>query len=321
MGKNKREPVHESYEMASGPIAYNMTNDYMFRAILQKNEFVLRGLIGALLHLDQADIKSVEITNPIILGEQIENKQFVLDINITLNNNICLNLELQVINRTNWQDRSLIYLWRMFDRLQRGEDYAESGCAIHIGILDFTLFEEVPEFYACYKMLNVKNHHVFNEKFVLNVLDLKRIDLATEEDRRYEIDCWARMFKAGTWEELRMIAEKNKYMSEAAMAMYELNADEIIRQQCMAREEYNRYEKMMARKLAEANEQLAEANEQLAGANEQIAEARKDAEEAKERAEQEHRNVVEAARQFEQERSNYEAEIARLQELIAQKQN
>ena len=107
MGKNKREPVHESYEIASGPIAYNMTNDYMFRAILQKNEFVLRGLIGALLHLDQADIKSVEITNPIILGEQIDNKQFVLDINITLNNDICLNLELQVINRTNWQDRSL----------------------------------------------------------------------------------------------------------------------------------------------------------------------------------------------------------------------
>ena len=314
MGKNKREPVHESYEIASGPIAYNMTNDYMFRAILQKNEFVLRGLIGALLHLDQTDIKSVEITNPIILGEQIDNKQFVLDINITLNNDVCLNLELQVINRTNWQDRSLSYLCRMFDQLQRGEDYAESGCAIHIGILDFTLFEEVPEFYACYKMLNVKNHHVFNEKFVLNVLDLKRIDLATEEDRRYEIDCWARMFKAGTWEELRMIAEKNKYMSEAAMAMYELNADEIIRQQCMAREEYNRYEKMMARKLAEANEQLA-------GANEQIAEARKDAEEAKKRAEQERRNVAKVTRQLEQERSNYEAEIARLQELIAQKQN
>ena len=58
MGKNKREPVHESYEMASGPIAYNMTNDYMFRAILQKNEFVLRGLIGALLPLDPADVCS-----------------------------------------------------------------------------------------------------------------------------------------------------------------------------------------------------------------------------------------------------------------------
>ena len=118
-----------------------------------------------------------------------------------------------------------------------------------------------------------------------------------------------------------MIAEKNKYMSEAAMAMYELNADEIIRQQCMAREEYNRYEKMMVRKLAEANEQLAEANEQLAGTNEQLAEARKDAAKAKEQAELERRNVVEVTRQLEQERSNYEAEIARLRKLIAQKQN
>ena len=79
----------------------------------------------------------------------------------------------------------------------------------------------------------------------MNVLDLNQIDLATDEDRYYEIDRWAQMFKASTWEELRMIAEKNKYMSEAAAAMYELNADEIVRQQCMAREEYNRHEKMM----------------------------------------------------------------------------
>ena len=275
----------------------------MFRVILQKNESVLRGLIGALLHLDQREIVSVEITNPIIPGEQIDNKTFVLDINVVLNNNICLNLEMQVVNPSNWQDRSLSYLCRMYDRLHRGEDYKEAGCAIQIGILDFTLFEEVPEFYACYKLLNVKNHHVFNENFVLNVLDLNQIDLATDEDRYYEIDRWAQMFEASTWEELRMIAEKNKYMSEAAAAMYELNADEIVRQQCMAREEYNRHEKMMQRKLAEKEQALAAATEQL---------------------EQERRNAVE---QLEQERRNateqreqLQAEIARLQELLAQKQ-
>ncbi|MDD7643440.1 MAG: Rpn family recombination-promoting nuclease/putative transposase [bacterium] len=293
MEKNKKEPIHESYETASGPIPYNMTNDYMFRVILQKNESVLRGLIGALLHLDQRDIISVEITNPIMPGEQINNKTFVLDINVLLNNNICLNLEMQVINPSNWQDRSLSYLCRMFDNLQRGEDYEETNRAIHIGILDFTLFEEVPEFYACYKLLNVKNHHVFNENFVLNVLDLNQIDLATEEDRFYEIDRWAQMFKAGTWEELRMIAEKNKYMSEAAAAMYELNADEIVRQQCMAREEYNRHEKMMQKKLAKKDQELAAANEKL---------------------EQERRNATEQIEQL-------QAEIARLQGLLDQKQS
>ena len=34
-----------SFEEATGNIPYNMTNNYMFRYILQKNEKVLRGLI------------------------------------------------------------------------------------------------------------------------------------------------------------------------------------------------------------------------------------------------------------------------------------
>lgn len=37
-------------------------------AVLQKNNKVLRGLIGALLHLDPESL-DVRITNPIILGQ------------------------------------------------------------------------------------------------------------------------------------------------------------------------------------------------------------------------------------------------------------
>lgn len=94
-------------------------------------------------------------------------------------------------------------------------------------------------------MMNIKNHHIFSDKFILHVLDLNQVKLATEEDRFFQIDRWALMFKATTWEELRMIAEKNKYMSEAAEKMYELNADEIVKQQCRARDEYYAHEKWM----------------------------------------------------------------------------
>lgn len=58
---------------------------------------------------------------------------------------------------------------------------------IHIGFLDFTLFPEVPEFYATNLLMNIKNHHVFSSKFRLYVVDLSKIDLATEEDKYYEI--------------------------------------------------------------------------------------------------------------------------------------
>ena len=154
------DKMHELYLSAHGPIPYNLMNDYMFRVVLQENKFVLRGFIGSLLHLDQGDIRSVEIKNPIKLGEQIDDKTFVLDIEILLNNNTCLNLEMQVLNEGDWVDRSLSYLCRAYDDLQHGEDYSEAKCAIHIGILGFTLFKDVPEFYASYKMMNVKNHHV-----------------------------------------------------------------------------------------------------------------------------------------------------------------
>ena len=267
--------MHELYLSAHGPIPYNLMNDYMFRVVLQENKFVLQGLIGSLLRLDQVDIRSVEIKNPIKLGEQIDDKTFVLDIEILLNNNTCLNLEMQVLNEGDWVDRSLSYLCRAYDDLQHGEDYSEAKCVIHIGILDFTLFKECPEFYASYKMMNVKNHHVFSDKFILNVLDLTQIKLATDEDRLCELDYWAELFKAKTWEDLRMIAEKNQYMSRAAEEMYARNADESIREQCRVREEnlaYERYVKEQLEQLSKLRKELAEKDQKLAEKERELAE-------------------------------------------------
>jgi bisphosphoglycerate-dependent phosphoglycerate mutase len=70
-----------SYKDATGIVAYNMTNDYMFRAVLEANKNVLKGLICSILHLNDADITSVEIKNPIKLGEAVDDKEFILDIN------------------------------------------------------------------------------------------------------------------------------------------------------------------------------------------------------------------------------------------------
>ena len=95
---------------ATGPIEYTFTNDYMFRAILQKNIGVLKALICSMLHISPDQVKSLEITNPIILGQYIDNKEFILDINITLNNHTHINLEMQVINEHNWPDRSFSLL-------------------------------------------------------------------------------------------------------------------------------------------------------------------------------------------------------------------
>ena len=76
MHKKSKELNKKSYLEATGEIPYNMTNDYIFRAVLQKNEKVLRGLVASLLHLNPEEIQ-VEITNPIKLGSTIVNKDFL----------------------------------------------------------------------------------------------------------------------------------------------------------------------------------------------------------------------------------------------------
>ena len=247
-----------------------MTNDYLFRALLQQNNLVLKGLICALLHMEEADISSVIITNPIRLGDSIDNKTFVLDINVIMNQHHIINLEMQVINLNNWQDRSLSYLARNFDHLKKGEDYQLTHPVIQIGLLNYTLFPKHPEFYSTYQFLNVKKHTLYSDKLRISVLDLSRIDLATEEDRQYQLDYWAALFKAKTWEELQMLAQNNNYFKEASETVYQLTQEEQIRQQCLAREDYNRTMKGIENTFAAQKHEIATLKKDLDDANQQI---------------------------------------------------
>lgn len=262
-----------SFEDATGSIDFGFTNDYMFRALLQLNNYVLKGLICSLLHLKTDQVISVEITNPLLPGDSIDMKEFILDIQVVLNNNILINLEMQVVNKKNWPERSLSYLCRRFDQLNKGQNYIECKPAIHIGFLDFTPFTDYPEFYATYMMQNIKNHNIYSDKFILRVVDLTHIDLATEEDRAYGIEHWARLFKASTWEELKMIAKNSQVLTEASKALYQLNADEIMRQRCRAREDFILYENAITQQnqtLAAEKKTLTAKNEILTAENETL---------------------------------------------------
>ena len=247
-----------SYLSATGKIEYNMTNNYMFRYILQENEKVLKGLVSSFLHLNPENIKTIEIKNPIDLSGDVTGKEFILDIKVMLNDDTLINLEMQVLNEHNWPERSLSYLCRAYDQLYRGQKYEEALPVVHIGFLDFTLHPSNPEFYATYKMLNIKNHLVYSDKFRLSVVNLKCIELATEDDRAYKVDYWARIFKAEAWEEIRMLAKENEYLQEAASSLYVANADEIVRQQCIAREDAERRERTLERLVMQKQEKIEE---------------------------------------------------------------
>ncbi len=260
----------EGWRHANGKIAYGMTNDYMFRMVLQSNNNVLKGIISSMMHVPSDTITTVEIANPIELGKYIEDKDYVLDIKVKLNDNSIINLEMQVADLGNWQNRSLSYLCRTFENVQKGEDYNSVMPVTHIGFLDYDLFPEEKEFYSKNMLQNVKTGTIYNRNFCLRVLSLNQIELATEEDKRWHIDEWARLFKATTWEELKMIAEKDKVYSEAANSIYEQNSDETVRMMCEARREAIFHEQYVQNKMESLEKQLSQKDEQLSQKEKQL---------------------------------------------------
>ena len=224
---------------------------------------MLKALIAALLHLKKESIHDVTITNPIELGAAISDKDFILDIRVNLNNEQLIDLEMQMSNEYNWSERSISYAARSFDQLNSGEEYKEVLPVHSIGFLNFTLFEDQPEFFATYELRNKKTGHLYSSKFSIHVLDLTRIDLATAEDQNYEIDRWAKLFKADTWEELKMIAKNDPDLMQASDELYKVNKDDILRQQARARADAEFWEKVHNARMEKMQEELEKNKEEL----------------------------------------------------------
>ncbi len=214
-------------------------------------------MLRSLFHIPPDTKVRTQIANPIVLGNHVEEKDIILDVNVLLNNRDRIDLEMQVANLQYWAARSLYYACRNYTTLDVGKDYEDLKSSIHIGLLDFTLFEDRPSFYDSYVLMEERSYQVYTDKFCIKTLNLSRIDLATDEDRQYNIDKWAQLFKTKTWEDLKMLAEQSPYFDHAARTIYKLTESERIRQQCEAREDYLRQQATLEHLLSDKDKQIS----------------------------------------------------------------
>ena len=85
-----------------------LSNDYVFKRIFGKggNEKILKSLLEAILKIN---IQKIEIKNPEIPKESIEEKLSILDIKAEINENTIVDIELQVGNTTAIERRLVVY--------------------------------------------------------------------------------------------------------------------------------------------------------------------------------------------------------------------
>ncbi|SFU93609.1 Rpn family recombination-promoting nuclease/putative transposase [Butyrivibrio sp. M55] len=273
MTKSKDKSKKLTYETATGEIEFTLMSDMMFHYVMQQSEKALTGLVCALKGLSPDDVQDIHVENPIDLNSA--GKETIMDIKLTLNSNEILNIELQVYPDKYWISRSILYLCRVYDNIGSGDNYSLIKPTTLFCITDQTLIPKAAkEFYARYRLTNIKSHHLYTDKFGINVLQLNHTDLATQEDINHNLVYWASLFKATTWEEFKNLAKNHPDIEEVGNLIFELNYDnqakELLEGQRRYREQMNsqytagytdaeeKYESELAKKDATIAELQAE---------------------------------------------------------------
>ena len=222
---------------ATGPIAVTLRNDMMFHCVMNRSNASLKGLVCALKGLNPKDVKDVVLLNPIDY-KRIDLKVIVLDVKVILNNNEIMDIELQLYDMPDWEERSLLYLCRSFDNINAGDEYRKLKPTTFVAIMNDPISEEIKEFYSHYQLLNTKTHQPYSSLLNLNVLYLNQTDLATQEDIDHDLVYWAKLFKANNWEELKQLCLEKPEFKEVTREMYHSN---IISQERTIFEAHQKY--------------------------------------------------------------------------------
>ncbi|RKM55983.1 Rpn family recombination-promoting nuclease/putative transposase, partial [Butyrivibrio sp. XB500-5] len=224
MSNSKETTQKLTYETATGEIEFTLMSDMMFHYVMQRSEKALTGLVCALKGISPSDVKELLVTNPIDLNST--GKETIMDIKLTLNDNEILNIELQVYPDKYWISRSILYLCRAYDNIGKSENYSSIKSTTLFCITDQELIKGAEEeFYAKYRLTNIKSHSLYTDKFGINVLQLNHTDKATKEDIDNNLVYWAELFKATTWEEFKALAKNHPDIEEVGTLIFELNYD------------------------------------------------------------------------------------------------
>ena len=217
--------------------------DFCFKELLS-DEYVRRGFLSAILGVAPDMILWTKLLPTYLRKQHKDDKFGILDVRVMLQDESQVDVEIQVIAYDYWAERSLFYLSKMYvDQIHEGEDYGQLKKCIHVGILDFKLFDD-EEYYSRFYIWEDNRRLQYSDKFEIHVLELPKLEKYDYPET--ELLKWARFFNATDKEELEMAAEGNEYTQKAYDRLVELSADEEKRMEYEERQKALRdYQHMM----------------------------------------------------------------------------
>ena len=206
-----------------------MKNDIMFKLFFSKkeNEKFLKSFLSAILG-EKVKIKRV-IHDARLEQLTQEQKYGVLDLEVELENGEYVNIEMQLKNNNNMEERTTFYASKKItEQMVKVKRYTDLNKVIIISILDYNLIN-LPEYIT--KTIRVADKHreyEINNKVEFYYIELKKF---REEklDMKEPINQWLAFIDMEKGERLEMAKKENKEIEEAVEEYETLTGDALVR--------------------------------------------------------------------------------------------
>lgn len=212
--------------------------DFAFKQVFGKkgNEEILRAFLNAALKPTEGkEIASVEILNPEIPREHLEDKASVLDIHARTEQGEHVNVEIQLANRFDMEKRTLYYWSRMYSaQMRKGMPYAELAKTVTINILNFRFLKATDRFHTTFHLHEDREKFLLTDALEIHFMEIPK--LIDKWERREvnpydnELERWLLLLEADDREDIRKeleaIAMKDPVMKRAFEEWEDLSRDE-----------------------------------------------------------------------------------------------
>ena len=239
-----------------------VTNDYIFKKIFSKkgNESILKDFLIAILEIP---IEKIEVQAEATLEKQLEeNKLGRLDILAVLNDDTIVNIEVQVLNPSNFIERTLYY-WsgNYYNNLMSGENYREVKKTIAINILDYEQFREGP-YHEIVRLRRDYENEIMTDKMEIHFIQIPKF---VKERRGVEtkLEQWMQFISQVNSKGVELAMEKNKEIKKAKDEYEYLTGEEAERRIAFLRDKAIRDEKSMRQGARDEGRQEGERTKQL----------------------------------------------------------
>ena len=229
-----------------------LTDDYIFKRVFafEGNESVLKDFLEAIL---RKDIKEVTIKNPEIIPYEKDEKRGLLDIKAETDDGMVLDVEMQMKDKKDTEERGVQYLGNMItSQLQVGDDYTKLKKSIVIFITNYNFlkrnsyhsvgkmkFDETLE--EEYVDMGYKEEQQIASKYIeFHYIELPKYK-KKEPSKFTKLDQWMCVFTQRK-EEIMLAEKENKEIKKAMNTLDFISEDpkERERHNSIIMAEYNR---------------------------------------------------------------------------------